>query len=475
MASIPASFLVQVIPGVVSAGGAALNLNGALLTTSTRAPIGTILQFPSLAAVQSYFGASSTEAAGAAIYFAGFDNSTAKPGNVLIAQYNTANVGAYLRGASVASLTLSQLQALNGTLIVTSNGTGFTSATINLSSATSFSNAATLIQAAFTSPSFTVSYDSVSGAFVFTSTTTGGSSTLTYATGTLADPLNLRQADGAVLSQGAVAATPNTFMTAFANSIQNWATFTTLFDPDGGSGNTQKQAFAAWNNTQGNRFMYVAWDTDQSPTTTVPATTSLGYLLAQNSTSGTMCVYDVDYTTAVFICGMVASINFNQPNGRITLAYKGQSGLAYKVSDATTASNLIANGYNFYGAYATANQAFQFLQPGSVSGKFLWADAYVNQIWLNAAFQLAFMELLANINAVGYEPVGYALLREAASDPISNGLSFGAFAAGVNLSNAQRAEINAAVGGIDAATTIENTGSYLFIQPATAQIRAGRP
>lgn len=474
MASIPASALVSVLPGVIGAGGSALDLNGVLLTNSTRAPIGQVLQFPTQATVAAYFGSASAEAAAATIYFNGFDTATARPGNVLIAQYPTAAVGAYLRGGSISALTLTQLQALTGTLIITSNGTPFTSTTINLSAATSFSNAATIIQAAFTSPTFTTTYDSVSGGFLFTSTTTGNTSLITVATGTMAASAKLTTATGAITSQGAAIAVPGTFMAAFANSTQNWATFTTIFDPDNGSGNTNKLAFSAWTNGTGNRFMYVPWDTDASPTTTVPATTSLGYLITQAGYSGIMPVYDVDYTTAVFICGAVASINFDQPNGRATLAYKAQAGLAMKVTDALTASNLIANGYNFYGAYATANQAFTFLQPGSVSGKFKWADSYVNQIWLNNAFQLAFMELLAQILAVGYDDVGYGYLRAAASDPIQAGLSFGAFSAGVILSNAQKAEINALVGGLNIAPTLQAQGWYFYVQPATAQIRGAR-
>lgn len=477
MASIPASQLVQILPSVIGAGGSALDLNGVILTSSTRAPVGSILQFPTQATVAAYFGPASAEAAAATIYFNGFDTSTAKPGNLLMAQYPVAAVGAFLRGGSLSALTLTQLQALSGTLTLTSNGTPFTSVTINLAAATSFSNAATLIQAGFTSPTFTVSFDSVSSAFLFTSTTTGASSTLTYATtGTLATALNLTLVKGAVLSQGSIAAVPGTYMASLVNVTQNWASFTTLFDPDAGSGNAQKLAFAAWTNGLNNRYLYVPWDTDVSPLTTVPATTSLGYLIGSlgNNYSGTMLVYDVDYTTAVFIVGSVASINFDQPGGRATLAYKSQAGLAMKVTDALSATNLIANGYNFYGAYATANQNFTFLQPGSVSGKFAWADSYVNQIWLNNALQLAGMELEVGRLAIPYNEPGYTAIRAAFSDPIQAGLAFGAFSAGTVLSNLQKSEVNALVGGLNIAPTLQNQGWYLFIQPATAQIRAAR-
>ena len=75
MGTIPASTFVNVTPNVLSAGGNAIAMNGICLTENTRVPIGTVPFFSSLVAVQNYFGASSTEAAEAAVYFLGFNNS----------------------------------------------------------------------------------------------------------------------------------------------------------------------------------------------------------------------------------------------------------------------------------------------------------------------------------------------------------------------------------------------------------------
>src|SRR4051812_29296565 len=119
--SIPASQLVSVLPGVLQAGGNPLSLNGLFLTTNISVPVGTVSEFPTAQSVADFFGASSREAQMAAIYFAGFENSTAKPSNMLFAQYNTAAVAAYLRGGSQAGVTLAQLQLLNGTLTITIN------------------------------------------------------------------------------------------------------------------------------------------------------------------------------------------------------------------------------------------------------------------------------------------------------------------------------------------------------------------
>ncbi len=110
-----------------------------------------------------------------------------------------------------------------------------------------------------------VTYDSQSGAFVIRSTVTGAISTAAYCTGTAAAALLLTQATGAVLQQGAAAATPAGIMNGAVAVTSDWATYGTSFDPDGGSGNTVKQAFAAWKNAYPNRFMYVCWDPDPNP------------------------------------------------------------------------------------------------------------------------------------------------------------------------------------------------------------------
>jgi hypothetical protein len=318
----------------------------------------------------------------------------------------------------------------------------------------------------------TVAYDSVSGAFVITSGISGAASTIGYAASALSTSLKLTLATGAVLSQGSDAGTPADFMDWIISQTTNWATFMTLFNPDT-SGNTVKQAFAAWANAQGKRYAYVAWDTDITPTESTNAAASLGRILLDTESEGTIPIYAPDYKLAAFVCGAVASIDFTERNGRITLAFKAQGGMTPSVTNETVGNNLKANGYNFYGAYATANDQFVFFYPGSITGTFDWADSYINQIWLNNAFQLALMVLLTNIKSLPYNNAGYALVRAACQDPINQGLNFGAFAPGTALSAAQIAEVNNAAGR-DIATTLVANGWYLLIEPAIAQVRAAR-
>lgn len=469
--SIPASLIANAIPSVISAGGTALDLVGIMLTNNPRVPIGTVPRFPNIDAVGDYFGESSPEYFLAAVYFNGFKNSTKKPGSLGFYQYPAAPVSAYLRGGSLASMTLTQLQALSGTLSITVDGVVKTSSNINLASATSFSNAAALISAAFTGGP-TVAFDSQSSAFSFTSTTTGATSTIGFATGTLAASLLLTQATGAVTSQGAAAATPATAMAAIKKITTNWASFMTTFDPDGGTDNTQKQAFAAWTVQQGNRFLYAAWDTDASATTTVPATTSLGYLAKQNAWSGVAPIWG-PADKAAFLMGYVASLDFSATNGRATAAFRSQDGLSADVTDGTVYTNLLANGYNCYGDFSTANDDFLFLSNGQLAGQYDWIDSYVNQIWLNNEFQLAMMTGLTTVNSIPYNADGYTLIESFLTDPITAFQNFGGQRKGVTLSAAQVAEVNAAAGlAIDG--TLSTRGWYLQVLDATAQVRAAR-
>jgi len=477
VSTIPASAIVAITPSVLAAGGRALDIIGLLLTTSARVPIGTVQPFSNQVDVANYFGASSTEASMAAVYFQGFTRSNVKPSKVYLAQYPTASVAAFLRGGEIDVLTIAELQAIAvGALTLTCNGSAYTAAAVNLSTASSFSNAADLIQTAFGGTGavpFLTTYDTISGAFLFTSKLTGTGATISYATtNTLASALMLTLAEGAVISQGAVAATPAAFMTAITQVTQDWATFTTLFNPDV-TGNTNKLLFAQWNATQNNRWMYVCWDTDLSPRTTVPATTSLGYLLQQGQDSGTCLISCPDAVKAVYICGAAAAIDFNERNGRITFAFKAQSGLVADITDESTASHLEDNGYNYYGAWATANDEFIFFYPGSVSGEFLWADSYINEIWLNNQFQLALMVLLTNVKSIPYNSQGYAMIEAACLDVINQGLNFGAFRSGVTLSEAQAAEVNNDA-GVLISTTLNQRGWYLQVLDASPQVRQAR-
>lgn len=464
MASIPISQIVSVRPGVLKAAGSAIDLNGLLLTKSTAIPIGAIKSFSSADDVSDFFGPTSTEAKAATVYFGGYTIATRSPGMLHMAQYNETDVAAYTRGGSLKGVTLDTIKNVTGTLAVTIDGSAKTAANVNLSTATSFTSAASILATAL---SALVSWDALREAFVVASATTGETSTIGHVTGTAAEALKLSQDQGAVLSQGAVATDPATFMGAVLTITQNWALFTTTFEPKLDS----KKAFATWANGRDARFGYVCWDTN--PDAKDPTIgSSIGYWLRYNKVQYTVPVFG-DLSHAVFVLGFAASLDFTRRNGRATLAFKYQGGLAPYVTNASDAAGLEANGYNFFGSYATSKDTFNFMYAGAISGDWKWLDTFVNQIWLNANLQLAMVNLLMGVGSVPYNTEGNALIEAACLDPINAAVNFGAIRAGVELSESQKAQIRNALGR-DVSSAMYAKGYILQIDTATAQIRADR-
>jgi len=148
--TIPISQVVQVLPGVITAGGTPSRLSGLVMSQDTSlAPGQAPRQFFTAADVSTWFGPNAPETTIANNYFPGTVNAGQLPYVLKFAGYALAAAPAGSYGASLSGLTLAGLQALSGTLVFTINGTQYTSGNINLASATSFGNAATLMQAAF--------------------------------------------------------------------------------------------------------------------------------------------------------------------------------------------------------------------------------------------------------------------------------------------------------------------------------------
>ncbi len=323
-----------------------------------------------------------------------------------------------------------------------------------------------------------VTYDSVSGAFVVTSGVVGPASTAAFATGTAAASLLLTSATGAVLSQGAAPQTPAAFMAALISQNSNWVNFMTHFDPDGGSGNALKQQFAAWKNAAlgGNRFGYFCWDPDASPAASAPAAASLGQILKANGDSGTLLIWEggaaADTGLCAFALGLAASINYQQTNGRTDFAFRQGAGEIANVTDINTATNLLANGYCFYGAYGAANALYVWFQNGQITGPFAWADSFQTQVWLNNLFQITLLTLLQNSLSVPFTQAGISLIHQACQSVIQQGLAFGAFAPNV-LTASQIAQVNNA-SGTNIAGTLQSQGYALVINLPSQTVQAAR-
>lgn len=383
--------------------------------------------------------------------------------------------------AAIAGTTMTVSAVVSGVLAVgqTISGSGVTAGTTITALGTGTGGTGTYTVSASQTVASTnikggpakVTYDSVSGAFVITGGTPGVTGTITVAAGSAAAGLKLTTATGAVTSQGAAVGVPGTFMDAVIAQTQNFATFTTLTEPS----TSDCVAFAAWADGKNSRYAYILWDTDAAPIT-ANDTTSAVYQIRQADYGSSVPIYAPinGAKVAAFVMGAIASIDFTRANDRTNLAFRTATGLPADVTSQLVADNLIANGYNFHGAYATAADGFTFFYPGQVTGVFLWLDTLINEIWLTNAFQLALMSLLANTRSIPYNAQGRAYIEGALYDAIASAVSFGAIQQGVTLSPLQVANINNVANNPKAAATVQTIGWFLQVADASPEVRAAR-
>lgn len=473
--SIPASAIVNIVPRVIGGGGTGLELNGLFMSSNASIPAGAVSEWSSAADVALYFGPGSDEASLAINYFAGFDNSDIKPKKLFIGRWVDTDAAAWLRGAAI-SATLAELKAItDGAFKITVDAEELSLSTLSFSAITSFSDAAAVIQTALRSAGATlatVTYSSTFRAFTITSGTSGDTSTISYGSaptaGTnLAASLKLTALLGAVISQGLDAQTPAENMETVLLSTQNFVSFMTVFEPS----IEVKTALSTWCNGKGTRYVYAAWGQEAAALVAGNAA-CFGQVLKANTLAGTAPIYG-PASLAAFVCGTIASIDYTATNGRITLAFKAQSGLSADITNETVAAALLTNGYSFYGDYATANDRFIWFYNGQISGDTKWIDVYVNNVWLNNALQLATMNLFKLAKALPYNSKGYNRVRAACLDPINAGLNAGVIVPNVALSTAQADLVNSEA-GLTISDTLSRDGWYMQIKDATAQARAAR-
>ena len=87
MAGIPISQVVSVTPSALTAAGGVAFINGLIITENAVVPAGTVVEYTTAAAVTTAFGATSTEAQMAAVYFSGYTGANETPSKLYFAGF----------------------------------------------------------------------------------------------------------------------------------------------------------------------------------------------------------------------------------------------------------------------------------------------------------------------------------------------------------------------------------------------------
>lgn len=319
----------------------------------------------------------------------------------------------------------------------------------------------------------TVTYDSQTQAFQITSGETGEASDVSFASSygsgqDLSTLLNLTEQLGAVQSVGTDGKSLTDTMANVLKYARDWVSFSSIFELV----YAEKIELAQWCASWDTRFLYVMWDTDNAARVN-GNTTSAGYQINNVlELDGTCCVYN-SLDIAASVMGAVACLNFDQTNGRTTLAYRQFEGVSISCDDDEDYDALVANGYNCYADFATAANNFRFFQNGQVSGRFEWADSYLNAIAMKDSLQLNILNLLTAVRSLPYNEDGFSSIRTACLDTINKFLDFGAIRTGVSLSQTQRVQLLQEVGK-DISQTLETAGWYMQISDPGSIVRGQR-
>ena len=462
--AIPARQIVDVTPRVINAGVPDLAMSGLLLTKNALC-IYPDMSFSSATAVGAYFGYDSDEYKAALKYFMGYDNAFKRPDTLKFARRIDVDVAGELIGGSAAKL--SDLKAITaGSFSIDVDGTTVNVTGLDLSSVTTQSDVATALQAKITGT--TVTYNSNLNAFIVVSATTGENSSVSVATGTSADALGLSSATGAVAQAGMAAMSEDANMTAIARADGNWVSFTTLYSAD----DDEVIALAEWTNNQKVEYAYFPYTDSQG--NTVPSNqNNLPNVLKNADYEGTVLLFGI-IDHAVAAMSIWASVDWNRYNGLPTMAFRSQNGLAASVTDETVAENLLSMNVNYYGRYASRVEDFTFFYNGKlVGGDFGFIDAYIGNIWLRNALQNAILNGLQQVARTPYTDAGYNQIRAWCLDPINRGLNNGVIQAGLNLSEAQKAQLYNEIGQ-DVSEQIYTDGYFLLVEDPGAQARVER-
>lgn len=385
---LPVSRLINVTINMSPLAAQGANLNTALLLGSS-AVIDTgerMRSYGGIDAVAADFGITAPEYRAALLYF----QQTPQPSQLYIGRWAKAATSATLRGAvlSAAEKQMSVWTAVKaGGFKLSVDGVEKTATGLDFSTATNLNGVASIIGAALAGT--TVQWNG--SQFVVTSTTSGASSTLGYAsapaTGTdVSDMLGLSAAKASAPVAGIVAETPaaavSLFLDRFANKFLGLTFADSLTD-------AQHLAVAELIEADQRHLYGVSTQAPQvlDPTNADDIASRLKalkykYSIVQFSSASPYAVAS--------LLGRMLTVNFNANNTTITLMYKQEPGIVAETLSSSQADTLAAKRCNVFVNYDNDTAIIQY----GVTPSGIFIDSVYNAIWFRNRVQTDVYNLL---------------------------------------------------------------------------------
>jgi hypothetical protein len=425
-----------------------------------------IRQYTTLDGVAADFGTTAPEYLAADLFF----SQSPQPSILYIGRWaRTATAGqlngAVLNSAQQAAL-LTTLQGITtGGMTISVDGTPHVLTNLNFSGILNLNGAATIINTAL--PSATTVWDGTLGRFEVTSHTSGGTSSVSYATdpGTgapLATDLALTQTSGA---SAPIAGVPSETPVAAVQAISplNADIYGIMFAAATPPTDVQRQAVAAY--IEGASPTHIYGITVQDPLAIDPtSTTDLGYLLKAANYSRTFWQYSSSSPYAVAsMFGRAFTTDFSANNSVITLKFKQEPGVTAESLTETQAAAIDAKNGNVFVNYMNDRAIIQ--QAKMASGIFF--DERQGTDWLQNQVQTDIFNLLfTSPTKIPQTDPGMHQLATTAEQSMDRAVNNGLVAPGIWTSSLEF--------GLLKQNQALAKGYYVFMPPVATQSQSDR-
>ncbi|HET6804878.1 MAG TPA: DUF3383 domain-containing protein [Frateuria sp.] len=379
---------------VMSPLAAAVRNFGALLILGDSSVIDTderIREYSTLDAVADDFGSSATEYKAAALFF----GQSPQPSVVYVGKWaQAATAGRLLGGAlSTAEQVVTNFSGIaDGAMDISVDGTAKSLSALDFTGVTNLNGVASVITTAFAGAASVV-WDSVYSRFVVTSTTTGTTSAVSFATapatGTdVSALLGLTSADGGRVVAGIAAETLVAGVQALANKSNDW--YGLYVAAASAPGDSDVLAVAEYVEGASPSRIYGV-TTQASAVLDSAQTTDIASQLKALKYKRTFVQYSSSSPyAAASLFGRAFTVDFTANNTVITLKFKQEPGVAAETLTESQAAALKAKNCNVFVAY---NNDTAIVKEGVMVNGYFFDEVHGTD-WLQNDLQTAVYNLL---------------------------------------------------------------------------------
>lgn len=440
---------------------------GSLLILGDSAVIDTterLRMYTSIDGVVADFGTSAPEYSAAALYF----GQSPTPAVCYVGKWARAATSGVLHGGILSTteqaLTNFTSVTTGAFSIVFDGGSATSVSSVNLSSVTSLNGVAAAIQAKLPAGA-TCTWNANYGRFEITSSTTGTSSTVAFATapgsGTdIRTLLKIGSANGGSIVGGIAAEALLSAVTTLAGMSNDWYGLYVASSVDPSS--SDMVAVAGYIESASVSRIFGATTQDANALSSV-ATTDLAYLLKSANYKRTFSQYSSSSKYAASsIFGRAFTVNFDGSNTTLTIKFKQEPGVTSETLTENQAASLKAKHCNVFVKY---NNSTSIVQEGVMANGYFFDEVHGTD-WLQNAVQTAIYNLLyTSTTKVPQTDAGINLIVSTICQVLDQGVANGLIAPGVWNAGG--------FGAIKQGDTLAK-GYYVYAAPVATQTQADR-